>query len=387
MDYKSQEVVQLLEQLVRIESTNVGKFEKEIGDFVADWMEKETGLPVVKDEFEPDRFNVVCKLEGEIHDPAFISIHHMDVVPAGEGWKTEPFDPVIVDNRMYGRGTVDMKAGLAAGMLAFRDAVKLGKKPKRDIIFIATADEEGCIMKGAMQALKSGYATKNSYCIDHEPSCGQVFMAHKGKTWFEITVNGAQAHGSMPWTGVDAIVGMSEVVCGIKRRIDALPEDETFGRSSVCFGTIEGGFNTNVVADKCTITIDMRLAPPLTSEGSLELVDEAIKEACEKVPGLTGGYKIIAKRPYILHNENSVLLRELQKVVKDVTGEYAETAVFTGYTDTGVIAAETGNVECMSYGPKGANYHQVDEYADLDSVLEVYEVSKKLTYQMGFVLE
>lgn len=387
MDYMSHEVVKLLADLVKIESTNVGKYEKEIGDFVAAWMEKETGLPVEKDEFEPGRFNVVCKLEGEIHDPAFVSIHHMDVVPAGEGWDTDPFDPIIKDNRMYGRGTGDMKAGLACGMLSFRDMVKLAKKPKRDIIFIATADEEGNIMKGAMQALKSGYATKNSYALDHEPSDGKIFTAHKGKTWFKITVNGAQAHGSMPWMGVDAIVGISEVVLGIKKRIDALPMDDTFGQSSVCFGTIEGGFNTNVVADSASITLDMRLAPPLTTEGSLELVDEAIKEACEKVPGLRGSYEIIAKRPYILQDDSSLLLQNLKECIKDVTGKCAETEVFTGYTDTGVIAAETGNINCMSYGPVGRNYHQTNEYVDLDSVLEVYEVSKKILYRMGYEID
>lgn len=387
MDYMSKEIVQLLYELVSIESTNVGKYEEEIGNYVANWLEKETGLEVVKDEFEPKRFNVVCKLEGEIHDPAFLSIHHMDVVPAGDGWNTNPFEPIIVGNKMYGRGTVDMKAGLAAGMLAFRDTVKLGKKPKRDIIFMATADEEGNIMKGAMKALESGYATKNTYAIDHEPTCGEIFIAHKGKTWFEITVNGAQAHGSMPWMGVDAIIGMAEVVRGIRSRIEALPEDETFGRSSVCFGTIEGGFNTNVVAESCTTTIDMRLAPPLTSEGSLKLVEEAIADACESVPGLTGSYNVIAKRPYILQDDSSVLLKELQNVVKDVTGEYAKTAVFTGYTDTGVIAAETGNINCMSYGPTGANFHQANEYVDLDSLFEVYEISKQLTYKMGYVVE
>lgn len=276
---------------------------------------------------------------------------------------------------------------IACGMLSFRDMVKMNKKPKRDIIFIATADEEGNIMKGAVQAIKSGYATKNSYALDHEPTSGKIYMAHKGKTWFKVTVQGAQAHGSMPWMGIDAIVGISEVVLGIKRRIDALPTDETFGQSSVCFGTIQGGFNTNVVADSASITLDMRLAPPLTSEGSLELVDEAIKEACEKVPGLTGTYEVIAKRPYILHNDESVLLKNLQECIKEVTGKYADTEVFTGYTDTGVIAAETGNTEGMSYGPAGMNYHQTNEYVDLDSVLEVYEVSKKILYRMGYEID
>jgi len=381
------ELVKLLSDLVAIESTNVGKFEKEVGDFVANWLESETGLPVIKDEFEPGRFNVVCKLEGAIHDPAFISIHHMDVVPPGEGWSTYPFKPEIIGNKMYGRGTGDMKAGLATGMLSFRDMVKLQKKPKRDIIFIATADEEGNAMNGAMQALKSGYATKNSYALDHEPTNGEIWLAHKGKVWFEVTMKGAPAHGSMPWDGIDAIVGISEVVLGIKKRIEALPIDDMFGQSSVCFGTIGGGINTNVVAESTKITLDMRLAPPLTTESALQLVEEAIQDACQELPGLTGSYKVIAKRPYIVQDNTSVLLAELQKITKEVTGEFAQTPVFTGYTDTGVIAAETGNINCLSYGPVGANYHQANECVDLDSLLQVYEISKKITYRMGFEVD
>lgn len=386
MDYMSYEVIKLLAEMVKIRSINGKENEIEMGNFVADWLKRETGLPVIKDSVGEGRFNVVCKLEGKIHDPAYVGIHHMDVVAPGEGWSTEPFSPVIKGNKMYGRGAGDMKAGLACGMLAFRDIVRLGKMPDRDIIFIASADEEGDAMKGAMQAVKSGYVTKNSYVLDHEPSGEKINMAHKGKTWFKITMTGAPAHGSMPWMGVDAIVGMSEVVLNIKRKIDELPEDEKFGVSSVCFGTIEGGSNTNVVAESVSITIDMRLAPPLTTEGSLELVNSAIREACEKYPGLSGKYEVIAKRPFILEDESSIMLQTVRESVKEVSGEVAELKMFPPYTDSAVIAAETGNNNCMSYGPIGVNFHEKDEYVILDSVIKVYEVSKKIAYKMAFEL-
>lgn len=384
MDYMDHEVVRLTKQMVDIESTNVGTFEKEIGLFVADWLDREVGLPVIIDEFEPGRFNVISILEGEIKDPAYVNINHMDVVPAGSGWKTEPFNAVIEGNRMYGRGTADMKGGLAAGMLAFRDIVKSGRKPKRDYVFIATADEEGNAMTGAMQALKNGYVTKNSYVLDHEPSLEDIFSAHKGKTWFKITAKGVPAHGSMPWTGADAIIAMSEIICNINNKIAEFPEDDYFGRCSVCFGTIKGGNNTNIVAEHCEVTLDMRLAPPLTTEGSLKLVEDAIAAATAKVAGTSATYEVIAKRPYVKLDESSKLFQELKAVVKAETGHDCSSPVFTGYTDSGVVAAETGNIECMSYGPIGSDYHKANEWLDLDSLLRVQKVSKRIAERMIF---
>lgn len=384
MDYNNIEVIALTKQLVSIPSTNPGTYEKEIGDFIFDWFVRETGVEVVRDEFAPGRFNVVATLKGEIDDPAFVCINHMDVVPVGSGWTRDPWKAEIVDGKMYGRGTADMKSGLAAGMIAFRDIVKMGKKPKHTLRFIASADEEGNIMTGAIQALRSGYITEKSWVLDLEPSLGEIWGAHKGKTWFEITTKGTPAHGSMPWTGADAITAMAEVVTEIRTRIEALPEDEYFGISSVCFGTIKGGRSTNIVCDEVDLTIDMRLAPPLTTDASIKLVEDSIEAGTARIKGTTGSYKIIAQKPFVKLDENSILLKKLQKAIKEVTGSEAPTPVFTGYTDSGVVTAETGNVNCMSYGPKGGNYHQDDEWVDCESVLTVLEVCKKTIIDMIF---
>lgn len=390
-NYEDYEVIRLAKELVAIESTNVGKFEKEIGNFIAEWLERETGLPVIKDEFAPERFNVVCVLPGKVEDPAFVSMHHMDVVPAGTGWETDPFRATIVGNKMYGRGTADMKSGLAVAMITFRDMVKLaqsGKEPKRSLVFIATGDEEGDAMMGAMKALESGYVTGNSFVLDHEPTNNNIYVAHKGKTWFKITAIGASAHGSFPWVGVDAISGMAEIVRNIRNRVNELPcEDESFGRSSVCFGTINGGLNTNMVAESCTVTLDMRFPPNLTNEDTIKLVEEACADACKVVEGLKTSIEVVAQRPCVKQDNSSVLLAKLQEIIEEVTGKRAETPVFTGYTDTGVVAAETGNINSMSYGIVGDKYHEANEWVDLDSVLRLYEISRKIQEEMVFNFE
>lgn len=377
MDYNNIEVIALTQKLVSIQSTNPGTYEKEIGEFIYDWMSR-TGAEVHKDEFAKDRFNVVAHFPGEINDPALIYICHMDVVPTGEGWTYDPWKAEIIDGRMYGRGALDMKSGLAAAMIAFRDIFKSGKKPKHSFTFIASSDEEGNIMEGAEQAVKSGWITKNSWVLDCESTGGKIWFAHKGKTWFKISTHGKPAHGSTPWAGADAIAAMAEVITEIRTSIKSYPEDETFGVPSICFGTLKGGTSTNVVADECTLTIDMRLAPPLTIEASIKLVEDAITAGTGKIKGTTGTYEVIAQKPYIEFNPDSYLWKKLNETCEKVLGSIPETVMFTGYTDSGVVAAVTGNINCMSYGPKGDRLHQADEYVECDSVISTLNVITEL---------
>lgn len=377
MNYEDREVITLTQRLVQIESTNVGTFEGEVSRFISDWLKENTEAEVIRDEFAPGRFNVMATIKGKTDKPNFLCLAHMDTVPVGNGWTKDPFAAEIEGNKMYGRGTCDMKCGVAIGMLVFRDMENYcrekGMTPAMDFTFVATGDEED-VMKGADRLVELGIGNKDSLVLDTEPTNGTIMMGHKGKTWFEISTQGKPAHGSMPATGVDAIIAMSEVILEIRNRINAYPEDPVMGKPSVCFGTIEGGNNTNIVAESCTITIDMRLSPPLTTEASYKLVEDAIAAGTARVPGSSGAYRVIAKRPYVQINNDSVLLKNLQESCLKVTGKKPEALVTTAYTDSGVVDGSTGCGNGMSYGAGGGNVHQADEYADCDSILEAYEV-------------
>lgn len=377
------EVIDLTKKLVAIESTNVGTFETDIGNFVYDWIVKETGLEAVKDEFAEGRFNVVAVYPGEVNDPAFIIDGHMDVVPVGDGWTREPFNCMVEGDRLYGRGTADMKSGLAIAMLVFRDVVKSGKKPKHTLIFAATADEEDRML-GAEQMLKSGYATKNSWMLDLEPTVGGIYQGHKGKCWYEIVAQGVSAHSSMPEMGVDAIAAMAEVVSSIRKRIALYPKHPDFENCTVCFGTIKGGQNTNMVSDKVALKIDVRLAPPLTEEGCDRIIEAAIADAVREVPGIKVTYDRFTSRPCVEVDQKAEIVCALQKAHKEITGEMLYAKVFTGYTDSGVVAAKTGNHNCISYGPYGENYHKPDEWVSIKSLEQVIEVVPKVVNALIF---
>lgn len=393
MNYEDVEVIQLTKELVNIESTNVGTFEGEVSQFIADWLEECTEAEVIRDEYTPGRYNVIATLKGKISHPNLIYIAHMDTVPAGEGWTQEPFRAKLDGNKLYGRGACDMKAGVAAAMIAFRDLEnrcrKEGITPKYDFVFVASGDEEDA-MTGADRIVDMGIADKDSMVLDTEPTMSgermignenpapSIVADHKGKTWFEITTYGVPSHGSNPAGGVDAIIAMSEVVLEIRNRLEKYPIDPVMGGSTVCFGTINGGYNTNIVADKCTVTIDMRLAPPLTNESSIKLVEDAIRVGTEKVPGAKGSYKVISQRPYVKRDDNSYLLGELKKSCLEVTGLEAKTVFFSGYTDSGVIDARTHCGNAMSFGPDGDQAHQNDEYVLCNTVVDTLNVISNL---------
>lgn len=386
MDNHNSDAMELTMKLVRIDSTDPGACEGEIGTFIFQYL-KDLGVPVIKKEVLPGRFNIMAKVEGEEDAPALVYICHMDTVTTGEGWTVSTFGAEVIRGRIYGRGACDMKSGLACALSAFTSmALKArnGKKPGRSLVFIGTVDEED-FMRGAEAAIADGWVSKDSWVLDTEPTNGQIEVAHKGRTWFEITVNGITAHASTPWKGADAIAAMAEIIAAIRRRIAACPVHPDLGASTVTFGQIEGGYRPYVVPDSCRVWIDMRLVPPTDTAGAAAIVEDAIAAATKEIPGITAAYQITGNRPYVEKDEQSPLLNALSRACEEVTGEPAPVSFFPGYTDTAVIAGTLGNHNCMSYGPGDLELaHKPDEYVPCEDILRCEEVLTRLADNLLF---
>ncbi|CCZ60916.1 M20 family metallopeptidase [Hungatella hathewayi] len=386
MDNHNSDAMELTMKLVRIDSTDPGACEGEIGTFIFQYL-KDLGVPVIKKEVLPGRFNIMAKVEGKEDAPALVYICHMDTVTTGEGWTVSPFGAEVIRGRIYGRGACDMKSGLACALSAFTSmALKArnGKKPGRSLVFIGTVDEED-FMRGAEAAIADGWVSKDSWVLDTEPTNGQIEVAHKGRTWFEITVNGITAHASTPWKGADAIAAMAEIIAAIRRRIAACPVHPDLGASTVTFGQIEGGYRPYVVPDSCRVWIDMRLVPPTDTAGAAAIVEDAIAAATKEIPGITAAYQITGNRPYVEKDEQSPLLNALSRACEEVTGEPAPVSFFPGYTDTAVIAGTLGNHNCMSYGPGDLELaHKPDEYVPCEDILRCEEVLTRLADNLLF---
>ena len=376
----------LTQALIRIDSTDPGAYEKNVGEYIFKNLSS-LSIPVIKKEVLPGRYNIMAKIQGEIDDPALVYICHMDTVTIGDGWTADPFGAEIIDGKIYGRGACDMKSGLACALSAFSSIAEeaaSGKPPKHSFVFIGTVDEED-FMRGVEDVIKEGWVTEKSFVLDTEPTNGQIQVAHKGRTWFEITITGVTAHASTPWKGADAIAAMAELISSIRRKIGECPSHEDLGLSTVTFGQIEGGYRPYVVPDRCKVWIDMRLVPPIDTASAVSIVEQAISEASLAVPGITASYTITGDRPYIEKDENSPLLKALKAAAEETTGKPVSVTYFPGYTDTAVIAGKLHNHNCMSYGPGDLEMaHKPDESVPCEDILRCQEVLTRLARSILF---
>ena len=321
-------------------------------------------------EVLPGRRNLMVSVPGTGREPRLVYICHMDTVTIGDGWD-EGIDPLgarIIGDDLYGRGSCDMKGGLACALSALFSLLERmsGEKclPRRGFALICSVDEED-FMRGV---------GADEWVLDTEPTDGQIQVAHKGRTWFEVTMRGVTAHASQPWKGADAVAAMAECVSRIRHGIMATPEHAELGHSTVTFGQIEGGYRPYVVPDQARVWIDMRLVPPTTTEAASGIVKDAIAAAEAEVPGCHGSYVITGDRPAIERDPDSGLLAALRAACGSC-GAPAEVGFFTGYTDTAVIAGTCGNHNCMSYGPGSlALAHKPNEHVPHADVQRVERV-------------
>ena len=367
----------LAQDLVKIDSSDPGAYEGEIEQHIKGLVEAYIAkldspaldaAEVRELEVLSGRRNLMITVPGVSDEPRLVYICHMDTVTLGDGWDadTPPLGATVRDDKLYGRGACDMKGGLACAIAALvhtleRIAAK-GALPHRGFSLICSVDEED-FMRGSEAAIDAGWIGSREWVLDTEPTDGQIQVAHKGRTWFEIEMAGVTAHASQPWKGADAVAAMAEVVCSLRRAFAALPAHDELGPSTITFGQIEGGYRPYVVPDRAKVWVDMRLTPPTDTAAATRVVEQAIAGAEAAVPGCHGSYTVTGDRPAIERDPDSPLLAALKRAADDVTDADTTVGFFTGYTDTAVIAGKTGNHNCMSYGPGSlALAHKPNEY-------------------------
>ena len=367
----------LAQELVRIDSSDPGAYEDEIERYIIALVEAQLerlshpvlhAVQVEELEVLPGRRNLKVTVPGQSDEAQLVYICHMDTVTLGDGWEadTPPLGAVVRNDRLYGRGACDMKGGLACAIAALVHTLERvaadGALPRRGFSLICSVDEED-YMRGSEAAIAAGWVGSREWVLDTEPTDGQIQVAHKGRTWFEIETTGVTAHASQPWKGADAVAAMAEIVCALRHAFAALPVHNELGPSTITFGQIEGGYRPYVVPDHAKVWVDMRLTPPTDTAAATRMVEQAIAGAEAAVPGCHGSYTVTGDRPAIERDPGSPLLAALKRAADDATDADTTVSFFTGYTDTAVIAGKTGNRNCMSYGPGSlALAHKPNEY-------------------------
>src|SRR5947209_11929163 len=219
------------------------------------------------------RTNVIGRLDGPQGRPVLHFNGHMDVVPVGAGWSTDPFGGEIRDGRIFGRGASDMKGGIAAQIYAVEAIRRAGLQLQGTVEQSGVVDEEstGNRNAGMGYLVERGYisAERTNYVVITEPlNVDNICLGHRGAIWGEITTFGRQSHGSTPEQGINAIEHMAsfidEVTYELKPRLQQRLNSQpvmppSASAASISFNMVQGGTNVNSVPDGCTVAFDRRL--------------------------------------------------------------------------------------------------------------------------------
>ncbi len=250
----------LLKQLIRAESTTA-RGEAAAAEVIARHF-RAHGIDCRLDRWDGHRSNVIAHVQTARKRPALLFVCHLDVVGAGdEPWRHPPFEAVEDDGRIYGRGTVDMKGGIASVVAAICAVVNEKTALAGDIVFAATAGEE-TDSAGVLRFMQDRtWLPDLAGIVVPEPTDLAVVTAHRGLFWLKITTKGKAVHSSMAERGVNAVSMMKRVLDELESyRIDSPPHPQ-LGRSTMSINTINGGEAMNIVPDRCTLGVDIRTLP------------------------------------------------------------------------------------------------------------------------------
>jgi acetylornithine deacetylase len=332
-----------------------------VARFIAGWL-ADAGLEVRLDEVRPGRPNVVGVARGSGGGRSLLLNGHIDTV--GVAGMADPHRPRVADGRMYGRGTYDMKAGVAAIMLAAAEA--RGRGLRGDVIVTAVIDEEHAGL-GTLD-VAARYAADAA--IVAEPTELHLVVAHKGFAWLDVEVAGAAAHGSIPGA-VDAIARMGGVLVGIdqlNRRLMRGPAHPLLGTGTVHASLISGGQEQSSYAERCLVSIERRSVPgetPAQAEAELRAI---VAELAAETPDLRAAVRLGVHRASMETAADAPLPALILRHAAAVLGREVPVEGVNYWTDAASLA-EAG-IPAVLFGPAGAGAHALEEWVDLESVAQ-----------------
>ncbi|MGH3006838.1 MAG: M20/M25/M40 family metallo-hydrolase [Gaiellaceae bacterium] len=350
---------ELTAELVRIDSVNPdlvegGAGEGEIARFVAGWLER-AGLEVELDEVAPGRFNAVGVARGRGGGRSLMLNAHTDTV--GVAGMEAPFESRIEDGRLYGRGAYDMKASVAAIMLAGAEAAR--GSLRGDVIVTVVCDEEVASVGTARIAER--YSADAA--IVTEPTEERLALAHKGFVAWEIEVAGRAAHGSRPDLGVDAIAHMGHVLVRLEeldRRLRAEPTHPLLASGSLHASLVEGGQEFSSYPARCLLQGERRTVP-----------GESVAQVEGEVKALLGDIEgearvVFSREPFEVDKAE-----EIVELVYRHAGE-PEIVGVPFWADSALLAG--AGIPTVVFGPAGEGAHAEVEWVDLASVERCAEI-------------
>jgi acetylornithine deacetylase len=354
------DLVRLVSELVAIDSVNPslvngGAGEAEIAAFVADWA-RAAGLDaeVVGASSRP---SVIVRARGDGGGRSLLLCGHLDTV--GVDGMIDPLVPRVDGDRLYGRGSYDMKAGLAAALVACEEAARLGLAG--DVVVAAVADEEHASI-GVQDVLRS---VRADAAIVTEPTQLELVIAHKGFVWSEIEVTGRAAHGSRPDLGVDAIVKAGRALMEIGALDEALGDRRhpLLGRGSVHASLIDGGAELSSYPARCVVSVERRTLPGESGDDVERELDDLLERCRAADPEFVAEQRtLLVRDPFEVRPEEDIV-QVVREAASATCGSEPAVAGASFWADSGFIAA--AGIPTVLFGPSGEGAHAVEEWVSV----------------------
>lgn len=366
----SHSAVDLTRELIRFETINPPGNERGCAEHLGRLLEG-AGFDVTYHDFGEGRANLVARKGGNDARLAISFAGHIDTVPLGlQPWSVDPFAADISDGKLWGRGSSDMKSGVAAFVVAAMNlADKLEGTPGIELVIVA-GEETGC--DGSFDvAAKKGALGKGGALVVAEPTSNQLQVGHKGALWLRGISKGVTAHGSMPQEGDNAVFKAARAIGKLEDFDFNIARHEILGAPTLSVGSVNGGINVNSVPDRAEFTIDIRTIPEQDHKALLEhianyLGDEVEIETMVDVSG-------------VWSDPEDNWIQDSFEVVREHAGWEPGVVAAPYFTDASALTPAYGNPPTLILGPGEATQaHQTDEFCVVDRIDEAVEIYSEI---------
>lgn len=358
--------LELTRQLVAFDTRNPPGDERACADRLGRLL-TDAGFAVSAHEFADRRTSLVARRGGADDKPPLCFTGHIDTVPLGAAeWSVDPFSGEIADGRLYGRGTTDMKSGVAAFVVA---AAELGAKLDNTagLVLVITAGEEtGC--EGAYHLTGvHGALGQAGAIVVAEPTSNRPYVGHKGALWLKAKTRGKTAHGSMPERGVNAVYKAARAISKLEDFDFNVARHRVLGGPTLNVGTVAGGMNVNSVPDLAEIGIDIRTVPGQDHAKVREHLTDYLGAEVEIAASVdVGGVWTDPNHPW---------MQDMAATVAAITGEPPSVATASYFTDASALTPAYGGPPTVILGPGEPHMaHQTDEYCLVDKIGQAKDV-------------
>jgi acetylornithine deacetylase len=368
-------IISLLSRLVQINSVNStlskGPGEQKLANHVRHYLQQ-LDLPAEIQTVAPGRSNVVAVIPGSDRDRSLLLNSHLDTV--GVENMPDPFTLKRENDKLFGRGTYDMKGSIAVMLMLAGYFVE--RRPPLDILLSFVADEEdkSVGMEYLVDRWLADITPPPMGALFLEPTEEQIGVSHKGFNWYELEVIGKAAHGSRPEEGIDAILPLRAALSEIARIQDELLErdpDPLLGHAGLHSSIIEGGTELSVIPVRSRLQWERRTLPG-ESQTELDLELERMVQAVKKHPG---GHEVKARKFFVRRPHREASDARILKLLQKASPQ--SSLVGLSFWADSALAAQAG-IPSVLFGPAGHGAHAVDEWVSLKSLVRVYEVVKEL---------